>query len=513
MKLLESSAAAAAVSAVRDAMHAILIAAHTPQQALQLWQRTLCGEFQDLLCCVLAADPSTTFGVTFGEVAWRLMHVQHVAHEAAKQKSVTGGATSDVATGAHSQLHVPSPVQVIAAITATPDNTPGVSMLQDKYSDAQQPSTSSQDAGKPIEVRARAMALLPLAASGAFGKQNLLDPSCRPHTLKNACASLTSTAQRVDVLISVLCALSSQSSVLRAHACHTAASLVNSIEVDGADVAEKSVLCVARAVQQSQKALEASAHALENVLSSSPATGMHHVVLHALCPIIKDMDEAAQSASSLLHADSSIPGVATGAVRSCMTAIIQHGPHALGTLFKILCQQVGGAAAVVTTHAYVPCIMQHAVALLDTGMPAGSLLGLALDILRSYEKLPEGAVVTSLPDDVYAHVTAMSGDQELRFSPGGVLTAVLETRAAPKEEGVKAPVTQHAQHLRTSGRCACLLCITVLWLPCCDGCLWKTVYPGAVHCGPELSHSPLRVRTEAPRIGPCAGYPHQHLFG
>lgn len=83
MKLLETSVTASAVTVVRNAAYDILAARTRPSQALALWRRVLCGGFQELLCCVLAVDPTLSFGTTFGEVAWRLMHVQHMAVEAA----------------------------------------------------------------------------------------------------------------------------------------------------------------------------------------------------------------------------------------------------------------------------------------------------------------------------------------------------------------------------------------------------------------------------------------------
>lgn len=455
MKLLDTSATAAAVWVVRDAIHAILAACHRPEEALELWQRTLYCTFQDLVCCVLAADPSSTFGVTFGEVAWRLMHVQHIALDAQWKRSIQERPQAAVATGAPMPC-IWSPAQVLKAITATPDNTPGVSMIQNK----REARGRGARPDKRIEVRARAMALLPLAASGAFGQENLLDPSCRPHTLRNACGALSTTAQRVDVLISVLCALCSQSAVLRMHACRTAESLLNAIDRNSAEEGERAVLSVATAISESQETLQASADALENVLANSQrsqATGMHHIVLHALCPCITDSCNSPEFACQFVGKDSVIPDVATSAVRACMTALAENGPHALRILFRIFCQEVGDAAAVVASHAYVPCIMKHVVALLEAGMPVSGLMGLALDILQSFQKLPEDAENVQVPDDVSKHMTAMHGDDEFTFSAGYVLRAVAEARSGPKAAGVEVEVAQHAHDITTSVRCACVL--------------------------------------------------------
>jgi hypothetical protein len=81
MKLLGADVIAAAVTTIRDAAHAILAACTAPPDAFVLWQRVLCSGIQELMCCVLAADLEGTFGTTFGEVAWRLLHVQDMACE------------------------------------------------------------------------------------------------------------------------------------------------------------------------------------------------------------------------------------------------------------------------------------------------------------------------------------------------------------------------------------------------------------------------------------------------
>lgn len=356
--------------------------------------------------------------------------------------------------GASKNQNVPSPLQVLKAITAVPDDTPGISVSKDasdEFGD-QNPSEFL----KPIEIRPRAMALMPLAVVGAFGQNKLLEPSCRGHTLINACTMLTRTSQRVDVLLSVLCALCSKSSVLRTHACNTAAALLKACEKESNDPLEQGVACIATEIISARKALEHSRDALQNVLSTSKATGMQVLLLHAICPTCTSSSDDNDGQIEIIpppNCTGPVPGVATSAVRSCMTALASHGPHALRTLFKILCQHVGDAAAVVATHAYVPCILKHTVPLLEEGMPASGLMGLALDVLRSFQKLPDGAVHAHVPESVSKRMAAMHGAEAFVFCPGEVLRSALDARAAPKAVGVPLMVSQNANDITTSVRC------------------------------------------------------------
>lgn len=356
-----------------------------------------------------------------------------------------------------------SPLQVLKALTSVPDGTPGVSVHQTTKI-AEFHGQNPSDAGKAIEIRPRALALLPLAVVGAFGNKNLLKPSCRARTLKNACAGLNTTAQRVEVLIHVLCALCSRSNVLRTHACSMAAALLSASDSDkaNADALEKGVACIAKEICAAKNSLEASCDALQNILVVSKVSSMHELVLHALCPCMASSEELPESISVLLDSIGDVPGVATAAVRSCVTALAMHGPHALGVLFKILCQQVGDAEAAVATHAYVPCIMKHVVALLQAGLPASGLMSLSLAILRSYSQLSGAPMHTQVCDVVSKRMAAMHEGHAFVPCAVHVLRAALDMRCAPKAHGVALPVVQHAHDITASARCVLCPCISVL---------------------------------------------------
>lgn len=430
MKLLDASAVASAVTSVRDAAFAILAAAAEPPQALALWQRGLSVKCQDLMACVLAADRSkSSFGTSFGEIAWRLMHVLQMAFEegegtqgtiAHSQRALaltSEGAARDAA--ALQPQKVVSPLSVLTTVISSPDDNSGAT------NPPSQQKHTSELPRKPFEIRPRAMVLLPLAVTGKFADKKLLDASRRAETLDNACANLTTTAQRVDVLVRVLCALCSQSSKLRTYACNTAAGVL--MACDSADELEQGVTAISTQICASKKALEASADALQNVLSGSENTGMHGLLLHVLCPHASAVEGMSVDIAQCMGVHS-VPGVASDAVRACMSALTMHGPHVLRTVFRILCHQVGEFAAAVAAHAYVPCITMHAGKLLEAGASPGGLMSLAIDILRCFQKLPGSDVGSNIPDAVLKCMAAMHETEEFTFRPGGVLRVALEAR-------------------------------------------------------------------------------------